>query len=266
MKTIVTHVRPHIDDLSGMWLIHRYMPGWKGARLAFLPATAPDPMRRDMIFVGMGRGRFDEHKGDIGESAASLTWRAVRSKVRNATERAALDRLIAWVRDEDQSLHDSPDPELGPSALLYYHFLRHGRRSSALAAFGFELLENALAAYTARVRLERDWRRRRDFSTPWGPGAALRTREPGADAYAYRRGYALVALVRPDTGYRQLRAAPRSRVNFSEAYRRVLCRDPRADWFLHHSRKLLLSGSDVSPGLRVSRLRLRDLVALLAKK
>lgn len=300
MKTILTHVRPHIDDICGAWLVKKYLPGWRSARLKFVTATTLDPKRSDVVCIGMGRGRFDEHKGNIGESAASLVWKTVRRRARNAEERAALELLVRWVQDEDQSLHAADDPEMGPSAQLYYYFLRQnflpdvtsGRggvgdrdawipplrlpparqggeiddemRSEASTAFGFEILENALLAYRSRVRLDQAWRRRIDFITPWGKAAGVVTDESGADDYAYRKGYALVVLVRPAKGYRQFRASPRSKVNLSVAYRKLLEIDARADWFLHHTHKLLLSGSDVAPELRTSKMTLKELIAIVS--
>lgn len=264
MKTLVTHVRPHLDDICGAWLFRRFVPAFRGARLKFVSATTKDPGDPNRVFVGMGRGRFDEHKGDINEAAASLVWKFVRPKVRDEISRTALDRLIAWVRDEDRGMHDlEANRELAPTAQIRAYFDRHGRDSRKLAEFGFELLEGMFSSFRTTVVLDTAWKGRLQFRTRWGRGVAFRIDADDADQYAYQKGAVLLVLHNTKTGYRHFRASAKSRVNLTDAYRQLKKIDPRADWYLHHSKKLLLSGSDVAPDSRISKLSLRELVQLV---
>ncbi len=42
--------------------------------------------------------------------------------------------------------------------------------------------------------------------------------------------------------------------------------EPQAEWYLHHSKKMLICGSDVAANVYLSKVRIRDLVALIEKK
>jgi len=60
-----------------MWLLLRYAPESKGAKLEFIVTNAvggkvkDDP---DYVYIGVGRGKFDEHKGDVGQCATTLVF------------------------------------------------------------------------------------------------------------------------------------------------------------------------------------------------
>lgn len=266
MKTLVTHVRPHLDDICGMWLFRKFVPSFRGAPMRFVSATTKDPGDPKVVFIGMGRRRFDEHKGDVGESATSLVWRFVRPKVRNSIDRAALDRLVLWVRDEDRGMHDlEPGRELGPIPQLRSYFERHGRDSRRLTEFGFELLEGILSSLRNTALLDGAWKKRIEFRTRWGAGVALATAVADADQYAYQKGAVLLVLHNTETGFRHYRASAKSRVNLTSVYRQLMKVDRQADWYLHHSKKLLLSGSDVAPETKLSKLPLHRLVDLVKK-
>ena len=38
MKKIVTHFAPDLDAITSVWLVKRFMPGWKKAEVVFVPA------------------------------------------------------------------------------------------------------------------------------------------------------------------------------------------------------------------------------------
>ena len=264
MKKLITHVRPHLDDICGMWLLKKYVPAFRTAGLSFVSATMKDPGDPNRVFVGLGRRRFDEHKGDIGESAASLVWIFVRPKVKDRVTRAALDRLVLWVRDEDRGMHDlEPNQELLPTAQIRAYFDRHGRNSATLASFGFELLEGMYSSFENSVRLDQAWKKRKEFRTRWGRGVALKTAASDVDQYSYKKGAVLLVLHDTRAGFRHYRASAKSRVNLTSTYRLLREIDPRADWYLHHPKKLLLSGSDVAPDTSISKLPLRRLIDLV---
>jgi len=85
MKTLITHHNPHLDDICGMWLLERFDPSFKAAK-HFYVAANPDVLHKKIpsdanhVPVGVGRGAFDEHKGDINDSAASLVWKFLKKK------------------------------------------------------------------------------------------------------------------------------------------------------------------------------------------
>lgn len=268
MKTLITHPRPHLDDLAGMWLLKRFDPAHKVARLKFVSTLqAAKHISRDAVLIGIGRGKFDEHKGDVNECAASLVWKEVRRKVSEPVRRNALDRLVAWISEEDRGLHDDRSDRIVsiPSLLRAYYEL-HEKNSQKLARIGFDFLNAMLWNYEQEVALERDWKRRRDFQSPWGKATALTSSVADADLYAYARGYVLVLLANPSNGYRAFRAPAWGTVNLTAVYRRVIKEEPRASWYLHHSKKLLLAGSDVAPDARPSKLTLQKMISYVRRR
>lgn len=264
MKTLLTHPRPHLDDICGIWLIKKYLPGWSKAAVDFTPATTTRRDDKDTLMVGIGRGLFDEHKGDVGESATTLVWKHVREHVQDPLDAEALDRLTEWVRKGDTSEHDHAEMVAHgswlPAEQLHASYLRHGKDSHALYAFGAELCENALLRYRNEAELERDWKKRVEFETPWGRGVGLTTDASGADDFAYSAGFVLVAYVHPRNNYRGYRATPESAVDLTATHAHLTETDPKASWFLHHSKKLLLAGSDVAPETPLSKLSLDQLI------
>ncbi len=268
MKRLLTHPRPHLDDICGIWLIQKYLPGWADAAVEFLPATTTLHDDADTLMVGIGRGQFDEHKGNVGESATTLVWQHIKETADlDELEAAALDLLTEWVRRGDTSEHDAAEmvahgPWL-PSEQLHAYYERHDKDSLALHRFGVELCEDALIRYRNAVLLERDWRTRVEFDTPWGRGVGLTTDASGADDYAYSAGFVLLVYVHPKNGYRGYRATPESGVDLSATHAFLEAKDEDAHWFLHHSKKLLLAGSDVAPETPLSRLSLDELIAAI---
>lgn len=270
MKKLITHPRPHLDDICGIWLMKRFMPEWQEAAVDFMSAGSPSVEDADTYMIGIGRGKFDEHKGDVGESATSLVWQHIRGTYgasMDPTRVAALDRLAEWVRQVDTSSHDPAHMAahaawLPPEQLRVFYRM-HGNDSQALTAFGEEMCDRALAVYESEVRLERDWAGRTEFDTPWGRGVALTTDAHGADDYAYSLGFVLVIYIHPKNGYRGYRAAATSSVDLTATAEIIRGLEPDIHWFLHHSKKLLLSGSDVEPGTALSTLSLQELIGAI---
>ncbi|TAL19292.1 hypothetical protein EPN90_03950 [Patescibacteria group bacterium] len=249
-----------------MWLLARFWPPAKDAAFDFVSAKERDPGDPARIWVGVGRGKFDEHKGDLGESAASLVFRFIKETRKGlaSEELNALTRLVLWIRDEDTGLHDKDrDREWTPAPLLRQYYDLHDADPARLTQFGFEILAATYAELLMREQLVKDWENRLEFESPWGRAVALETAAYGADEYAYQQGFILLVLIDSRRGFRGFRAAPDSNVDLTAAYETLRRADPKADWYLHHSRKLLLCGSDVAPDSKLSKLGLRDLVRVL---
>lgn len=82
LTTIITHVRPHLDELFAIWLIQRFghnswqfRDGEIKVRYVESDKDAKAIATGTSVLVGIGGGRYDEHKGagrDKRECAASL--------------------------------------------------------------------------------------------------------------------------------------------------------------------------------------------------
>lgn len=90
LERIVVHVRPHLDELMAIWLIKRFghdtwrMRGGQ-VKVAYVEndedAKALAAGSRGTILVGVGGGRYDEHKAggrDKRECAATLVARDIK--------------------------------------------------------------------------------------------------------------------------------------------------------------------------------------------
>lgn len=271
-KILVTHVRPHLDDIAGIWLYQKYVPGWKKSDVEFVPTSADgakpyggklvdsDP---NIVHIGIARGKFDEHKGNIGKSAALLVFEYLQKSGQlplDALVHRALKRVVAYVLDEDlgkrKGLASWPY-EIG-AVLMWIP------DSDERLQVGSRLLEALLYFFKDYEKLDKDWKRKKVFRTKWGKGVGVISDQKGS-MRAYEEGYVLIAQIDEKRGYRSIRAHANSRVNLTAAYKKVRSLEPQADWYLHHSKRMLICGSDVAPQSARSKLTLQQLIDLMKK-
>lgn len=272
--TIVTHRRPHLDEVCALWIIQKYWPNFGDADIVFIN-TGPDggdvwneipadthPL---VIYVGVGRGRFDEHKGDQGASAASLVW-AETKRLFNPRkgESLAIDRLVDYARREDLAefmLEEHREYSL-PS-ILNGLFGTQNRDSQTVYEIGRKILDAILFELYKQISVERDWQGRVDFDTPWGLGAACVSDVPGIDRQAFRNGYVIVITHNTTNTYAGFRAKPGSAVDLTEAFMQIKQLEPDKPWFLHQSKKMLLCGGDIADQGSYSELTLDRLMEIV---
>ena len=265
---IITHIKPHLDDICAAWLLRRYSADHQDAELEFV-ATDKDGGRAhddlNTTCVGIGRGKFDEHKGDLDDCAATLIYKSlVGGAPWPPAERKAIEKIVNWVKLEDTGkLVAEPRHEFGIPAMLRGHYLAMGRDSVEAAKLGFIVLDALLEISREQVRLDADWEGRTEFTSRWGQAVALETDARDADAYAYGRGFVLVVLSDPEDGYLSGRVPADSSVDLTAAYDTLRQREPNADWYLHHSKKMLICGGDVAPDSQRSQIKPADLIELL---
>ena len=150
MKTLVTHVRPHLDDICALWLLRKYWhPEAKDAKIEFITTNerggdVSDDEHR--IYVGVGRGMFDEHKGDVGECATTLVFKFLNKREPfEHVEHRALERIVAWVLEDDTGkLNAVAYREYMIPLVLKGHFENAGRNSHASTELGFTMLDALL--------------------------------------------------------------------------------------------------------------------------
>lgn len=269
-KTLVTHVRPHLDDVCAIWMYQKYVPGWKKSRVEFMPTTSeggkpyggqPVDSDANIVHIGIGRGKLDEHKGNIGKSATTLLFAELKKHghlPKNLVKRKALKLVTDYVLEDDlgKRIGHSSWPFEMATLLMWMP------KSEDRVSTGITMLEALLYFYEDYVKLEKDWRKKKVFKTKWGRGVGV-VSAMRATIRAYSEGYKLVAQVDPKHGYRSIRAHADSGVDLTSAYRRVKALEPKADWYLHHSKKMLICGSDVAPESERSKLTLPQLMALV---
>lgn len=268
MKTLVTHVRPHLDDICALWLLKRNLAEYKEAVLSFISADPKGVKLEegpDTVHIGVGRGRYDEHKGDIGECATTLVFKDVAPKITDDVARAALERIVGWVRKEDLGqLATIPYREFAVPALLEGAYEPLNKNNDRLTEFGFGLLDALFAKQKSEVRLEREWENRREFDSRFGRAVALVTAERGADALAYGRGFPIIVIANPSGTYLTVRADAKSDIDLTSVAEAVRAEEPEVDWYLHHSKKMLISGGERAPAVSPrSKLSIEQIIAFL---
>lgn len=274
--TIVTHRRPHLDEICAIWIIQKYWPQFANADVAFV-STGPtggdrwNEVEPDstpfVIYVGVGQGRFDEHKGDTDESAATLVWQHTKEQFKpNKGESQAIDRLVQYVKAEDFGRFiKEPNSQFTLPTILSGLYGSQQRDSATVVEIGVKIMEALMFEMLKRLSAEKDWEGRVEFETEWGPGAAVITDVPGVERLAYQAGFVLLVSHNQVKTYHGFRADPDSQVDLSNVAMRLQQLNPEAAWFLHQSKRMLLCGGEITNGEHPSTLTLEQLVELVKR-
>ncbi|WKZ29284.1 MAG: hypothetical protein QY323_00980 [Patescibacteria group bacterium] len=270
-STLVTHLFPHRDDVAGLWLLKRFEPSLRKANIEFVPTSAGGvKLPAGQIGIGIGRGKYDEHKGDLKDSAASLVWKDLkrRGKLPGGAEGKALAALVDDVRRGDMgSGIGTPGHFRNDTKILQTIAGLPGGDSLMATGWGFVLMDALFALYVEREEALRAIRRGTAFATKHGKGVAVRSAMlPGmASTISAELGYALVVLEHPSRRYLHVRAAPSSKFDLSRLAKTVRAAEPESEWYLHHSKRMLLHGDLVAPTPVRTAFTLKTITALIRK-
>jgi hypothetical protein len=268
MKTLVTHVRPHLDDICAMWLMLRYASEARGAKLEFIVTNAvggkvkDDP---DYIYIGVGRGKYDEHKGDVGQCATTLVFNDLKGRATwDDIERRALERIVAWVLEEDTGkLSDIPYREFSVPLILQGEYAVTDRDSKAVTELGIRILDALFSTQKNMVRLDDDWAQRIEFDSRFGRAVAMSSFAREVENHAYAKGFDLVVFVNPDMTYHNIRAKAGTAIDLTSVHEDLKKREPEAGWYFHHSKKMLICGGELAPDVKPSKLTLEQMIELV---
>lgn len=262
---LITHLRPHLDDACAVWLMRRYLPAAKDAPVEFVTTGTVGTDDPETVMIGVGRGRFDEHKGDLDDCAATLVLKHLKGgSFIPAADLPAIERLVGWVKEEDLGLLNKVERREFTVPIILENFYDHaGGDSGRQIGLAFDLLDALLLAQKNQVTLDEDWEKRVEFGSVFGPAVALKSDARSIDAFAYARGFDLVVWVNKKRSYHNIRAAASSRIDLTPVYQELRRVDNQADWFFHHSKKMLICGSELDPKARPSKLSLEWLIDLL---
>ena len=258
-----------------MWLLERLDASFKNAKHSYVAAN-PDVLHKKILSdanhvpVGVGRGAFDEHKGDIGDSAASLVWKFLKKKGLKMTvlEIAAMDELVEWVKIGDQGkLTGQVFQEFLPHVPITYIPKMKGKNSDDATVFGYLYLDGIFEGLKEKHLLLKDWKHRLTFQTRWGRGVAVESAVSSdiVGRQALLTGHVIYIIVNPQSKFRSARASAKSRVDFTRAYEKMKTLEPKAEWYLHHSKKLLICGSTVAANVYLSKIPLKTLAEIVKK-
>ncbi len=259
MKTLITHINPHLDDIFAIWLFKKYQPQFKDAQLEFISASH-DPAREteDRVFVGTGGGQFDEHKEGLDTCAGSLVYEYLLEQklITEGLEQKALEKLVNWnfLIDTGKAVNSQFDEFSVQSFIRTKDNTQESSKKST--ELGIEILTRILAVLKRKEQSILDWEKRVEFETKLGKGAAVISetvdrefcREQEADFFVmYHPKYPSVQFFSP-------------KLDLEPVYKKVKELDPQADWFLHQSHHMVICGSSSAPDSKPTKLSFEQLI------
>lgn len=242
----------------------------------------------EIIHVDTGLGPLDHHQTqDRNISAASLTWEYVQKELKHAAShqngsgltdvhREAVSRVVKFVVDTDhfkEVFWADPAADyheftlLGLMDGLKYH--KPGQDMFYLE-FGIQCLEAMVAQFENRIWAEKEINEKGvKFETRFGPGIGFETLNDTVLKLAQKMGYVLVVRKDPRKGYVRIKTIPdqdgKKGADLTLVYEQLKKTDPKATWFLHISKKMLLNGTPKNPKMIPTSLNLNDIIKVVEK-
>lgn len=276
-KIIVTHFNPDFDAVATLWLIKRFLKGWKEAELKFTPPgkylidDQPVDSNPDILYVDTGLGKFDHHQTNDFICAATLVWEEIKKET--GKEDQAIERLVEIVNQVDHA-RDLTWPEADDDRYeMMLHMILEGFKrvgseeetSQRIIDFGLKALDGAWKILQEKVKAEEELKEGQEFKTRWGKAIALETRNDGVLFLGEKRGYCLVARLDIKNGHLKIYARWDKKVDLTKAYEEFKKRDPEPYWFLHSSKAILMNGTLSQPDYQPTKLSLDEIIEILKK-
>ena len=219
----------------------------------------------DIVHFGIGRGKFDEHKGDVGESATSLVWRDIKKAnlaPKIELEVKALDELVEWNRLIDTG--QAPKYEF--SEFSVQSFIRpldsKSETSQKAIELGEEILNRILKVLKRKQQAILDFEKRVEFETKFGQTIAISSQTIDR-AFCKMREGDLFLIFNPK--YHSIQYFTPKDLDLEPIYQKLKAADSQADWYFHQSHHIILCGSHSAPGSKPSKLSLDQLIELVKK-
>lgn len=262
MKTLVTHINPHLDDLLAIWLFRKFNPQFKDASVEFISASrdaASQDESEDKIYIGTGGGKFDEHKEGLQTCAGSLVYEFLKDKnLITKDEQQALEKLIQWNLLIDTGKASSSEFD----EFSIQSFIRtkdnSPETSNQSVVLGEEILNRILEILKQRVQSEKDWQNRIEFESKFGKGYAVTSETINREFCRDKDGDLYLMF---DPKYNSVQFfTPRDDRDLEPIYNKLKDIDPDASWFLHQSHKMVICGSSSAPDSNPTKLTLDQLL------
>ncbi len=270
MKTIVTHFGPDLDAITSVWLVKTFLPEWREADVAFVPAGTtykklPPDDNPDMMHVDTGFGKFDHHQTDDDICASTLLYDHIKKRF---GENKALERLTAVVNNIDHfgEVH-WPDPtadywEFALFSIIDGWRLIYPDDHFKIVAMGMDALDGIYKTFQNKIWAEKELETGREFTSFWGKAMALETINDEAVHLGQKRGYRMMIRKDPKKGYVRIKSYPDPDIDLTDTYEKLKKKDTHATWFLHASKHMILNGSAKNPDMKPTTLTLDEIVEI----
>ncbi|MEK7581583.1 MAG: hypothetical protein AAB512_04855 [Patescibacteria group bacterium] len=277
-KIIVTHISPDFDGIPAIWLLKKFHPDFKNARVELVPAgdntynNEPVDSNDDVVHVDVGGGRFDHHHTNDFTCGAKLVYEYLLNEGYIKADSEALSRMIQVITELDHGWDSYKWPE---PASDRWEFSLHNVLSGLKMAFArdnekyiswvSDSLDGVYLIMQSKVKAQKEVSKGLKFKTRWGEGVAVYTKNDGVMDVAIKGGYALVVRKDPTEGYVRVTGSNAHKVDFTKAYELITKGDKVGHWFLHASGVLLRNGSTRNPNMKPTKMTIEEIVAILEK-
>ncbi len=273
-KIIVTHKWPDFDAVAAVWLVKRYLPGFKTAEIKFVSAgctfeNKPPDSDPNVVHVDTGKGRFDHHQNQGETSAAEKVFQHLKkNNLLPKRDIKPLERIVKLVNFFDNfkevtlenptdDIYDLLIPQIIEGLNLYL------QNSQEVVNISLNFMEALLLVMKNKIKAEEEVKKGLVFKTCWGKAFAIVSGNEETVRYALKSGYAVVVRKDPNKGFLRIKASPLSTVNLTDVYKILKEKDPSATWFLHESKKMLLNGSAKNPSAKPTKIGINEVVEIL---
>lgn len=269
-KTIVTHISPDFDASCAAWLIQKFLPGWKDAIIAYVPAGStlenkPVDENKEIIHVDTGLGQFDHHQTNEYTSAAKLVFDyLVKNEHILSKQIEPVERIINFVTDIDHfgesNFPDATNDRYDFGIYQVIEGLKPTLDKNELLPYIFNLFDAELQIFKNKVKAEEELKKGLIFQSKWGKCIALETKNEETVKLALKIGFSLVVRKDPEKGNARIKTLPEKKYDLSPVYQKLIKIDPKATWFLHVSKNMLLNSSSKNPTFIPTSLSLQRLI------
>lgn len=266
MKTLVTHINPHLDDIFAIWLLKKYDPKYLDFDVDFISASHDKASEEteEKVFVGTGGGKFDEHKEGLKTCAGSLVFEHLKKEglfPKDDMEVKALEEMVEWNKKIDTGT--IPIEAYDEFSVPAFIRSKDNKKESSLndVELGSNILERVLEMQKRKQQSLKDWEDRVEFDTTFGKTIAVKS-DTVDRPFCKRMGGDLFILLAPKYNGVQY-FTPSHTLDLSPIYVKVKEMDPEADWFLHQSHHMVLCGSSAAPEAKPTKLNFEELMEIV---
>lgn len=263
MKTLVTHINPHLDDIFAIWLLKKYDSKYSDFGVDFISAThdLADQETAGKVFVGTGGGKFDEHKEGLATCAGSLVFEHLKKENLLPNDEiavSALEEMVEWNKAIDMgTIPIGAYDEFSVPAFIRCKdsSIKSSQKSVEL---GSRILNRILLVLKRKQQSLKDWEKRVEFESKFGKSIAVKSNTVDRP-FCKRMDGDLFLIYNPKYNSVQY-FTPSQTLDLSPIYEKVKGMDPDADWYLHQSHHMVLCGSSAAPDAKPTKLSFEQLI------
>ena len=263
MKTLVTHINPHLDDICAIWLLKKYDPKYKDFEVDFISAThdVGHQETENKVFVGTGGGKFDEHKEGLKTCAGSLVFDYLKKEgllPKDELEVKALEEMVDWNKKIDMGI--IPIEAYDEFSVPAFIRTKNDKKAGSLedVDLGSKIMDRILQGLKKKQQSLVDWEKRMEFETKFGKTYAIKSGTIDRP-FCKRMGGDLFIIYNPKYPSIQY-FTPSQTLDLTPIYEKVKKMDPQASWYLHQSHHIVLCGSSAAPDAHPTKLTFEQLI------